>query len=190
MANRSQIPEDSDKQAAEAAQEAQQKFNRYGSMAHLSIDDFTPNNPDAEYIKGRQKPSGGWLHAPAQLELFKAARTRLNKLAMRRDLKTRRVRRVRAFLQKGTTLAFLFPAEDDDLAAIDIKSWGGSAGWINLVSLLGPEELMLPTGIKKRFFIEYAPADCPLGPSLMFDLSNPTTIKGDAPAAKSSDTKS
>jgi hypothetical protein len=166
--------------ALEEARAAVESFNPYHSMAHLTLADFKLNDPSAEYLTGSAKPSGGWLHAPAHLEMFRAAQQRLAKLAERRDLKTRKVTRIRASLLKNSTLVLLLPAEDDDLAAIQVNQYKKSAVWINLITLLGPEQLALHTGIKRRYNIEFAPADCPLGPCLMFDLANPVMTKGDA----------
>jgi hypothetical protein len=180
--------EDAAKEVAAAAQEAGQKamesVNQQHSMAHLTMDDLQANDPNAEYVKGNEKESGGWYHAPAHLEIFKAAQKRLNRLAKLRRMNVKRVTRLRAFMIKNSTTVLLVPAEDDDLAAIEMKWYGATSAWVNLITLLGPEELTLSPGVKQLFHLEYAPKDGPAGLCLMFDLSNPIATKSE-PTGKS-----
>jgi hypothetical protein len=168
-----QTPEEAAKQIAAAGENAIEQVRqktRTRSMAHLTVDDFIMNDPEEEVVKGSERGSGGWLHGPAYLELFSAADRRLTKVADQRGKVLKEVTKVRASLRKGSKQLFLWPTDDpDDLNAIPVNRWGSSA-WINLISLLGSQHLTVRSGYRELHAVEYAPADCPLGPCLTIDL--------------------
>lgn len=127
------------------------------------------NSNDTEIIKGNQYPSGGWVHGPAYLEMFRAGYDRLNKVAEERNLPEPRVSKVRLCRVAGHKVIYFVPTTSDDVEGIQVTRYKSSA-WINLISLLGPANLTVRTGHSERFALEFAGADSPVGPALVMDM--------------------
>lgn len=127
------------------------------------------NSYDAEITKGNQNESGGWMHAPAYLELFKAAVDRLAQVSRERGTTVRRVKHVRAALEEGSKKIWIFPTEQRDPDAIPVNYYRRKAT-INLITLLGQAKLTVETGYRERYALEFAPANCPVGPALEINM--------------------
>ena len=141
-------------------------------LLNLSPADIIRRDPDSEVIKGTAHRPGGWLHAPANLELFAACDTRLTKVAGWADLNIKRVERVIPVLVKSTKLLVIQAAATDDLTAFAVNRYAGSSSiWVNLIDLLSEAGLTVETGYRERFEVAYVPKGSPLWPGLVIDLS-------------------
>lgn len=128
------------------------------------------NDLSAEFLKGRQAGSYGWLHSPSRLELFSLADQRLTRVSDERGKPVKQVDKVRAARTKNSKKIYLYPAEDGDTDAIQVKRYESGA-FINLESLLGPARLTVRSGYRERYAIEFAGNDSPVGKALVIDLS-------------------
>ncbi len=138
-------------------------------------EDLIAPNPQAEVVKGTARRSSAWLHSPAHLELLAIADKRLTRIAAQRGIIVNEVERVHATLIRGTRLVVIQPAGVNDLSALPVNRYEGtSSAWINLFTLLAPENLTVETGYKERFEVAYVPKGSPLWPGLVFDLGRPT----------------
>lgn len=161
-------------QAAAAAKEEILNRSTVDALLQVAPEDIIHHNPEAEVVKGTAHRSGGWLHAPAHLELFAAADRRLTRVANWAGLNVKRVERVHPKLVKGTKLLILQPAASEDLTALPVHRYAGSSSiWVNLIHLLGDAGLALETGYRERYHAAYVPKDSPLWPGLVIDLSQP-----------------
>ena len=123
-------------------------------------------------IKGTAHRPGGWLHAPANLELFAACDRRLTRVAGWAGLNIKRVERVHPSLVRGTELLVIQAAATDDLTAVAVNRYTGSSSiWVNLINLLSNAGLTVETGYRARYVVAYVPKGSPLWPGLVIDLS-------------------
>lgn len=123
-----------------------------------------------EVLRGNQYASGGWVHSPATIQIFKATESRLDKLGVKYNLPEAQVTRVRACRIAGTKKIYIIPAAANDDTALEvIRNLKGA--WINLYKLLVPGKLGVPSGYKERYDI-IEEDDSPVGPALLLDMSN------------------
>jgi hypothetical protein len=151
------------------------------ALMNVRPEDVVDADPHAEVIKGSANRPGGWMHAPAYMELFAAVDKRLTRLAKLEGINVKRVERVLPKLIKGTRLLVIKAAKTEDLSAIPVNRYGGSAVFINLMSLLGEAG--------ERFEVAYVPKGSPLWPGLVIDLSQPKERRQE-PTTKKSGTQS
>lgn len=135
---------------------------------------FIFKSREVEILKGNQHPPGGWLHGPAQLQMFRAGYNRLVRVGEMLGEPVRNVRFVRIARMKGTKKVYIWPAEPDTPDAIPITGTGYQT-WINLLSLLGNEN-SLPTRRRERYALKYTEAG-PEGVALVMDLGEPLEVR-------------
>jgi len=160
------------KLAAAAAKEDVLSRRTLDALLNLSPADIIRRDPDSEVIKGNAHRPGGWLHAPANLELFAACDRRLTQVAGWATLNIKRVEKVTPVLVKGTKLLVIQAAATDDLTAVPVNRYAGTSSiWMNLVDLLSDAGLTVETGYRERFEVAYVPKGSLLWPGLVIDLS-------------------
>lgn len=143
------------------------------ALLKVTADDLVGPNPESEVIKGGAHRSGGWLHAPAHLELFAAADRRLTRVANWAGMTVRQVERVHARMVRNTKLVVLQAASPDDLTAIPVNRYDTSSAWINLIQLLGEAGLVVATGYREKYDVAFVPRGSALWPGLVIDLGQP-----------------
>ncbi|HEY3364695.1 MAG TPA: hypothetical protein VGK74_06550 [Symbiobacteriaceae bacterium] len=160
--------------AAKAATAEVLSRSSLDALLNVRPEDIITVKAEAEVVKGTAYQPGGWLHAPAQLELFAAADKRLTRVAALGGLNVKRVERVIPMLVKSTSLLVLKAAPMTDLTALPVNRYKGtSSAWANVISLLSEAGLTVETGYRERFEVAYVPAGSPLWPGLVIDLSQP-----------------
>lgn len=136
--------------------------------------DLIDAQPQAETRKGRAKPSGGWMHAPANLHIFAMADQRLTKIARALGMQVSKVLKVQAKVLKDSRLLILRPAGPNDLTAFEVQRYsGGSGAWINLFDLLAPLGIVVDSGYRILYDAAFIPKESPLSPGLVIDLDQP-----------------
>lgn len=141
--------------------------------------------PQAETVKGTAKPPGGWMHAPAYLQLFALADRRLTTLARASGMSATRVAKVQASLIGDSRLLLLRPAGSQDLTAFPVIRYARRSGaWVNLYDLLGPKGITVESGYRVRFDIAYVPKESLLRPGLVIDLDQPKERRLERPGKK------
>lgn len=91
--------------------------------------------------------------SPGPSELLKTATDRLAEVSAQRGAPVSRVRNVRIALHRSSKRVYIFPAHEEDPDRIAIRP-EKSAGWINLISLLGAVGITVPVGYRDRFRVE------------------------------------
>lgn len=127
------------------------------------------NSLNTPYLTGTMNPSGGWVHAPANLACFKATEEDLNRLCMRLIPGSSEATKVRACLIEGTKQVYIVPCEENDPDGISINKYSDQI-WINLASLLLNAKTRVRAGYRERYNI-YLVEESPVGPALQLDLS-------------------
>ncbi len=144
------------------------------ALLNVRPENLIAPSTDGEILKGTANRSGGWLHAPANLELFSAADHRLSRIAEPGAVSRKKVERVHCRLVPNTKLLIIKPAAANDLTALPVNRYAKSSGaWINLITLLEEAGLSVETGYRERFDAAYIPSASPLAPGLVIDLGLP-----------------
>ncbi len=131
--------------------------------------DLIPHDPHADVLRANQYASGGWLHSPAQLQLFANTDERLTQVAHQLGMMCREVKRVLAYRVPDEKVAYIFPTWDEDPEGIEVRRYG-SATWINLITLLGPANLTVETGYRERYEVNLSRPDDAVYPALKLDM--------------------
>lgn len=132
-------------------------------------DELIFNNQQAELLNRNQYESGGWLHSPANLQLFARSVKQLVGLNRALSIDEKWVPYVRAARPKGKDIVYIYPTDEHDPNKIDVHKRDGNA-WINLRSLLEPSHHTVELGYRVRYEI-VAVNDSPVGPALKLDLA-------------------
>lgn len=140
------------------------------------------NSYKKELYKGSKRFPSAWRHAPAILQLLKAAANDLGRIATMRG-SAGSVRAVRAAVTKDHRFLFIHSTVANDPEAIKVRRYGGRL-WINLISLFGPSD-HLAVGVKERFDVHLVERS-PVGPALMIDLTSPVEVKESRPGSRGS----
>ena len=138
------------------------------------------NSKATELINRNQYTNGGWLHSPAQLELFARSIKFLIKLNRARGIDANWVPYVRAARLKGEDIVYVWPTDEKDEDKIEVRPRSAHA-WINIRSLLEPSFHTVEQGYRVRYEI-VADDKSPVGPALKFDLSKPLERKRQPPS--------
>ncbi len=79
---------------------------------------------------------------------------------------------VRAALVEAEAVVYVYPTTSDDPDRIEVRR-DKSGAWVNLITLLHREGLLVESGHRERFAIFLVGPEGPLGPAIAFDLSKP-----------------
>jgi hypothetical protein len=142
------------------------------------------NKKQRYIVKPNQYGSGGWLIAPALLEIFRATEPALLEVAEKRQQSVTQVDWVRCARLENEKRIYIYPSDAKDPDAIEVKRYGGKTS-INLISFMAPEGLCVEQGYKERYFLGAAGPDSPAGPALVFDMEKPVERKPVAPSKRS-----
>lgn len=137
--------------------------------------DIQFNTRNRFVAKGKAyKTAGGWIHAPALLEIFKKTQVVLAQIAAMRGLLLGQVKVVRLARIRGEKRIYIIPVSEGDPDAIEIKHYSGKKS-INMIEFLADDDLAVPTGYKERYLLQVVTADdgSPVGPALLLDLDKP-----------------
>jgi hypothetical protein len=128
------------------------------------------NKPDAEFTHGNEGGDECWLYSPAQLRILKVSERLLKKVYEERGPVVSRVERVRAAMVKGSETVYIVRCDKDDPEGLQIlRSRAGTS--VNIITLLGPMQLTVPTGYRHKFAVTRVGKESPVGPALAFDPS-------------------
>lgn len=169
-----------------AGQQAMERIKR--PTFNVKPDEAIFHDPNAETLRANQYRSGGWIHSPAQLELFANTDRRLTKMANQLGDPGNAVERVQALRVKETKLIYLWPTDKEDPNGIEVKRYD-SAAMINLITLLGPANLTVEPGYKQRYEINFAEPGDHVYPALKIELERVVERRktGEAKSGDSSD---
>lgn len=131
------------------------------------------NSYDREIRKGNMLPPVADLYSPAMLKLSKLSAERLERVASLQISQIEGVTTVRAARVVDTKTVYIYPVVDDP-DGINVR-WDRGNAWINLVSLLGPDD-HLRSGDSRRFSVVMVEKS-PVGPALQINLGHPHRIR-------------
>jgi hypothetical protein len=137
--------------------------------------------------KGNMKDPGGWLHAPAMLEIFRTAEWKLEELTELREGARRAVERLRASRFEGDKRVYLYPTDAQDVDGIELKRYRGKVT-VNLIEFLIEGNLTVPTGYKELYDLVQVGKESPVGHALVMDLEKPRDRAPDKRKTKSAAT--
>lgn len=177
------------RQAGEAAMKRVLGQSTKEILKNVTLADLIAPNAKSDAVKGNANEPGGWLHAPANLELFASADRGLTTVGNLDNIPGKQMERAMAWLVPGTHLLILKGAKAKDLSALPVNRWASASGaWINLFTLLADAGLTVETGWRERYDIAYVEEDSPLYPALVMDLSQPVERRAEPVSKKKSGT--
>ncbi len=167
--NQAQVPPAFNEQVVAAGQQALEKIKK--PTINVKPDEAIYHDPQAEVLRANQYRSGGWLHGPAQLELFANTGKRLVKIQNELGDPGKVVHKVQALRVKGTKLIYIWPTDKEDATGLEVRLYDSTA-WLNLITLLGPADLTVEPGVRERYEVNFSQPGDHVYPALKLDLGN------------------
>jgi hypothetical protein len=122
-----------------------------------------------EVQTGSHRDPGGWMFSPANYVFNTLGYGRLLGVSERLGAPVNEVTNVRAAVQPGTKLLFIWPAADSDPKRITVKEHHDGFA-VNLREILIQTKLRVPAGYKRFFRAEYAEEGDGVVPAIKIDL--------------------
>ncbi|MFZ5827511.1 MAG: hypothetical protein ACOY94_24680 [Bacillota bacterium] len=163
-----------------------QSVNPVIKASSASESELIVNSFSTPVITRNMKGSTGWVHSPAMFRPLLLTQRDLVEVAKARGMRVSRFRDieyVRAGRRKATGEIYIWPTTADDPDRIEVQH-GKSTVWINLITLLSKEKMMLEPGYRERYVVRVVGANSPAGHAIMFDMTQHQARRGKGSSTK------